>query len=110
MKQGRSAGGFVASAAYSRAVLDGHRFVSLPAIAGVRLPAGGTVLDLVAVAGGIGVVVWLDWLRPRYVTALGGTIVGNAVRRLHSGGLGDSVAWVTLGATVVALALAATMR
>ena len=108
-----AAAAFVASTAYGRVVLNGAKFASPAAVRGVGLPTSGAVTDLIAVAVALGLVAWLDMLRPmtrRRTAELGGTTVGNAVRRLHNGSLGDSVAWVTVGATAIVVTLAMSMH
>ena len=108
----RQASAFVATTAYRHAVLNGTKVASVAAARGVGMPAAAVLLDVGAVAVAIGAVAWLDWNRlQRGRTAdVGDTILGNAVRRLHAGSLGDSVAWTTLGAAVIALALATTLH
>lgn len=108
-----AASAFVASNAYGRAVLNGERVASPAAAGGVRLSGGSELLDLVTVVGALAIVVWLDWVRPR-ATARSAmretTAVGYAIRRLHSGSLGDSVTWLTVGATTFAVAVAVALR
>ena len=90
-----------------------QRSARRPPCRGVGMPASTVLLDLGAVLVALAAVAWLDWIRfkARHHTGdLGGTTAGNAVRRLHAGNLGDSVAWATVGATVIAVALATTLH
>jgi multicomponent Na+:H+ antiporter subunit D len=80
------------------------RFIH-PAAAGparsVSLSTGGLVLDLVGVAAAVTLA--LVWRRsPRRY----GLTARTALWRLHSGSIGDSAAWVTVGAAGVGFALA----
>jgi multicomponent Na+:H+ antiporter subunit D len=107
------AAAFVASAAYGKEVLDGAKAAPAAAVGGVRLPVSTELLQLGAVAGALAIVALLEWLRPRTrrsAEVYGATTIGNAIRRLHDGSLGDSVAWVTLGATTFAAVLAVALH
>jgi hypothetical protein len=107
------AAAFVGSAAYGREVLDGAKAAPAAAVGGVRLPVSTELLQLGAVAGALALVALLESLRPRTrrsAEVYGATTMGNAIRRLHDGSLGDSVAWVTLGATTFAAVLAVALH
>jgi multicomponent Na+:H+ antiporter subunit D len=100
---------FAATTSYGRAVLDGVKVVPAAAVDRVRIAASGQLISAGSVAVAVAIVAWLDWVRPRTprsAAVLGATTIGNAIRRLHNGSLGDSVAWLTVGATTFAFVLA----
>jgi multicomponent Na+:H+ antiporter subunit D len=67
----------------------------------VGLSTGGVVLDLVGVAGAV--LLALAWRRSPRPSAL---TARTMLWRLHAGSIGDSAAWVTVGAAGVGFALA----
>jgi multicomponent Na+:H+ antiporter subunit D len=67
----------------------------------VGLSSGGLALDLVGVGGAVALA--LAWRKsPRHPAVAARTLLW----RLHSGSIGDSAAWVTVGAAGVGLAMA----
>ena len=72
----RAAASFVATTAYARAVLDGAKFAPHASVPNVGVATGTELVYVGAVVAAIGLVAWIDWLRPklqRDASVYGGT-------------------------------------
>jgi multicomponent Na+:H+ antiporter subunit D len=82
-----------------------HPTGTAPSAGSVGLTTGGFLLDLLAVAGALAVA--LAWRRS---TRHHGATARAVLWRLHSGSIGDSAAWVTVGAAGVGVVLALSLH
>jgi multicomponent Na+:H+ antiporter subunit D len=107
----RAAARFVDIMGYQHRVLSGAPSVRLAHGVGMALSTGGLLLNLVAVAAAAGVGVALVPGAGRgLVATLRGSGALAAARRLHSGSIGDSATWATIGTAAITLLFARTAR
>lgn len=96
---------FIDTVGYQRQVLLGIPPLAARAATPLRISAGSWAVDLAGVAGAIALGAVLGPFAHRRPATRATRLVG-VVRRLHDGSIGDSVAWLTVGAALIALTLA----
>jgi multicomponent Na+:H+ antiporter subunit D len=94
---------FVDSAGYQRLVIAPGLNRHPTHAASVQFSVGGVALDLLAVAGAVALAAAIDHIR---ISPRGWRFAASTLGMFEAGSIGDSAAWVTVGAATIGLILA----